>query len=1012
VAHRRIIFAESVFLMNNGKKAAILLVEDEPIISIFERQLIEREGYSVLTASTGEEAIEVAEKNPGISLILMDIDLGPGIDGTVAAQRIIRTHEIPIVFLSSHIEPEIVEKTEGITSYGYVVKNSGETVLLTSIRMAFKLFQAHRDIAEQNKRMELANIQLLDINEKLVLRDLALHQSELRFRSIVEGAPEPIFIQTDYRFAYLNTAALSLFGATDESLLIGKPILERVHAEYHEKARERIRLQNVERQPVREVLEQKWSRLDGSEIWVETTGEPIEYEGKNGALVFVRDITERKKNTMLIEWRHRLLEYVIRHDPSAVAIFDKEMRFMFVSERFLEEFRIMGIDVIGKNHYEVFPDLPGIIREAHRRALQGEVVIFEGDIAGAAENIAGCNGWECRPWHEADGSIGGIIIYVEIFTDRKKIDQQLRILAHNAPDLIFRLELIPEIRFTYVSPSSARMIGYTPEDHYADPGLWKKVIHPDDFDFLQKSISNPDMLLTPVAIRWLRRDGTTIWTEQNIVPEFDETGARTAIEGISRDITDRIKAEREIQHCRALFEKMQQMAHIGYWQIELPSRHITVSDEVYRIFGYDERPEGDSNQIFFAAIHPEDRERVTSTYAESLNRNDAGYEIEHRITRAETGEIRYVKQKCTHERDEENRIARSSGMIQDVTESKRLQAELDDKFRKLKTLIDVTMVGSWEWNIQTGETVYNERWADIVGYTLEELSPVSIRTWEELTDTEGLQKSEELLARHLAGELPYYSHEYRMKHKLGREVWVHDQGKIVSFDSEGKPLMMYGTHTDITERKLLELQVERQLQEKSALLKETHHRMKNNLAVLQGLLSAEVRSVTNPETVAVLHDAQTSITGMRLIYEKLLISDTYTNLSSRDYFLDLIDAVISLFARTQDISVDKQIDDFQISTKLLFPLGIIANELLTNTMKYAFTDNRPGRVIITLSRTGSMATLAVRDNGVGFSTGPGGDSHHGFGLTLVKMLCDQIGAKFFITNDQGTSAHIDFELTG
>src|SRR6056297_999089 len=123
-------------------KKKILLVEDEAIIAISESQMLQKHGFEVVTAYKGEGAIEIIDELPDISLILMDIDLGKGIDGTEAAQRILEKKDLPVVFLSSHTEAEVVEKTEGITSYGYIVKNSGETVMLASIRMAFRLFES------------------------------------------------------------------------------------------------------------------------------------------------------------------------------------------------------------------------------------------------------------------------------------------------------------------------------------------------------------------------------------------------------------------------------------------------------------------------------------------------------------------------------------------------------------------------------------------------------------------------------------------------------------------------------------------------------------------------------------------------------------------------------------------------------------------------------------------------------------------------------------------------------
>jgi len=132
-------------------------VEDEVLIALGERQELEQYGYTVLHVTKGEKAVEaVVHGKTRIDLILMDINLGPGMDGTQAAEKILEHHDIPIVFLSSHTEPAIVEKTEKITSYGYIVKNSGITVFDASIKMAFKLHKAKTEMRESNERFRLA----------------------------------------------------------------------------------------------------------------------------------------------------------------------------------------------------------------------------------------------------------------------------------------------------------------------------------------------------------------------------------------------------------------------------------------------------------------------------------------------------------------------------------------------------------------------------------------------------------------------------------------------------------------------------------------------------------------------------------------------------------------------------------------------------------------------------------------------------------------------------------------
>ncbi len=132
-----------------------------------------------------------------------------------------------------------------------------------------------------------------------------------------------------------------------------------------------------------------------------------------------------------------------------------------------------------------------------------------------------------------------------------------------------------------------------------------------------------------------------------------------------------------------------------------------------------------------------------------------------------------------------------------------LEREVERRRQRLENIIEATRLGTWEWDVQSGETTFNERWADIVGYTLEELQPVSIETWVQLAHPDDLQESNELLQKHFARETEYYEYESRMKHKSGKWVWVSDRGKVIEWTADGQPRQMFGTHTDITEKKEL-----------------------------------------------------------------------------------------------------------------------------------------------------------------------------------------------------------------
>jgi PAS domain S-box-containing protein len=143
-------------------------------------------------------------------------------------------------------------------------------------------------------------------------------------------------------------------------------------------------------------------------------------------------------------------------------------------------------------------------------------------------------------------------------------------------------------------------------------------------------------------------------------------------------------------------------------------------------------------------------------------------------------------------------LAATIGQLVDAARTRDLHVAAESR---LQNIIDGTRIGTWEWNVQTGETWFNERWAEMAGYTLEELRPLSIDTWGALCHPDDMAYSNEVLQKHFAGELDHYDADCRMRHKEGHWIWVRDRGRVVRWTDDGKPLMMSGTHSCITEHK-------------------------------------------------------------------------------------------------------------------------------------------------------------------------------------------------------------------
>ena len=184
--------------------------------------------------------------------------------------------------------------------------------------------------------------------------------------------------------------------------------------------------------------------------------------------------------------------------------------------------------------------------------------------------------------------------------------------------------------------------------------------------------------------------------------------------------------------------------------------------------------------------------------------------------------------------------------------------------------------------------------------------------------------------------------------------------------------------TELAERRRAEDQISSLLAEKELLLKEVHHRIKNNMNVVGSLLSMQSDMLKDdPAAVAALQDSRNRVQSMMVLYDKLYRSNDFRAISAKEYVTALISEIMVNFPNRERVDVKTRVDDIVLDAKILSPMGIIVNELLTNTMKYAFADRGSGRMAVSFSIKGGHATLIVEDNGTEFTiTFPYGDDRH------------------------------------
>lgn len=243
---------------------------------------------------------------------------------------------------------------------------------------------------------------------------------------------------------------------------------------------------------------------------------------------------------------------------------------------------------------------------------------------------------------------------------------------------------------------------------------------------------------------------------------------------------------------------------IATWESDLTNNKVTYSSKWAEMLGYSSE-ELQSGSIRWEDLwHPDDKEMIEKNIEEYLSRKTEKYEIIHRL-RTKSNEYKWILARGSVLKDVEKNSLYFVGIHIDVTHIHNEEAKRISENIKLNNILDATNVGSWEWNILTDEIVYNERWAEILGYTLDEISPITKETFKKFTYPGEFEKSEAEVKELFEKKKEYYSLECKMKHKNGEPVWVLDSGKVISWTPEGKPAVMFGSHIDITEIKNLEM---------------------------------------------------------------------------------------------------------------------------------------------------------------------------------------------------------------
>jgi PAS domain S-box-containing protein len=356
-------------------------------------------------------------------------------------------------------------------------------------------------------------------------------------------------------------------------------------------------------------------------------------------------------------------------------------------------------------------------------------------------------------------------------------------------------------------------------------------------------------------------------------------------------------------------------------------------------------------------------------------------------------------------KDPDGSVMGASAIARDVTEKKRIEAALRDSEARFRMMADTAPVMVWMAGPDTHITFINKRWLEFTGRTVQEEIGDN---WFTGIHHDDLDRCRTSYLEAFKSEQPFFL-EYRLRRHDGEYRWIMDTG-VPLFDESGRFCGYIGTCMDLTERKDMEDQLRRMLKEKESLLREVHHRVKNNLQVISSLLNLQSASIKDPLVNQLFRECQVRITSIALLHETLHRSSDLSRIKMGDYIRTLTGHLFRSYGVDPNIIVlELNVDDVEFDIDTGLTCGLIIDELVSNCLKHAFVDDGGGKVHIDLlDHMDGTFTLCVSDDGVGIPKDGVLNNPDSLGLELVSLLAEKLDGSTELKSGAGTEWQIRF----
>ena len=577
-------------------------------------------------------------------------------------------------------------------------------------------------------------------------------------------------------------------------------------------------------------------------------------------------------------------------------------------------------------------------------------------------------------------------------------EEILRLMVESVPCGVLITD--PHGTIETANAQTEQMFGYGPDELIGRP---IEVLLPERYRG-RHQLSRAGFLAAPVMrpmgagrdLYGLRKDSTEFPVEVGLSPIGIGEGLRVLCSILDISARKRMEAQLFRLALRATTDVM--------WDCDLRTGAVRWNDSLQTMFGYAAVAIGSDRAWWADRVHPADHERVLSSLQAVMEGGGEFWGSEYRFRKAD-GAYAHVADQTYLLRDDGGSPVRMVGSMRDVTELKQNHATLRESEARFHMLADTAPVLIWMAGADSRCAYFNQPWLDFVGRPIEQEVG---NGWVDHVHPDDVSGCMETYRAVFQGRRPF-TREYRLRRGDGEYRWMLETG-VPRFALDGAFTGYIGTCIDITERKLAEDGTRIALEQREALLKEIHHRVKNNLQIVSSLLNLQSNANRNKKVAHLLKECQLRVMSIGLLHETLYRSGNLSKVAMMEYIRALTDHLLRSYGVDSDtIAVTVDVDQIGLNIETALPCGLILDELLSNCLKHAFPEGRRGEIHVELrSNPDQTVTLRVKDNGVGIPEAVNLEEVRSLGLELVELFSDKLEGVPEFHRDNGTEFRLRF----